>query len=209
MRVINGNVEQFRLDSNGDIVQAGNTTQTGNHSATAFTATSTTSVGTIGADGTLVNEETFGPFHRTTLTFTDTITVAAAALAGGASCYTFPAVRTLIMGLSIDGTITSVGAGGAVGDTPDVGVGILAGTGANATLNAVGATAENVITGAASGAVAAAPGVAHDSNTAVGLGNGLVLAASQTIWANFADTWAGADNVTYAGTMIIIWAALD
>jgi hypothetical protein len=174
-----------------------------------YTASSTTAVGAIAADGTLVNEESFGPFHRTTLTFTDTITVGAAALAGGAACYTFPAVRTLIMGLSIDGTITSVGAGGAVGDTPDVGVGILAGTGANATLNLVGATAENIITGAASGAVAVAPGVDHDSNTLVGLGNGIVLAASQTVWANFADTWSGADDVTYAGTMIIVWAALD
>lgn len=29
LRVINGNIEQFRLDANGDIVQAGNTTRTG------------------------------------------------------------------------------------------------------------------------------------------------------------------------------------
>lgn len=176
--------------------------------ATTGDTTTTQGIGAAGTEGTVTSERGIGGIHLTTVTFTYDLAVTAAALAGGAQVYTFPAHRICLIGLDIDGTLTSVGAGGAAADTPDVGVGVLVGSGANATLNAVGATAENIITGAAAAACAVAPGTAHDSNTAVGTANGMFLDASSSLYFNLADTWSGVDTVRYSGTAHILWAEM-
>jgi hypothetical protein len=177
--------------------------------STTGATTTTSGVGAIGADGSLTSERGISGVHLTKLTFAKSATVAAAALSWGGECYTMPAVRTVILGLSIDGYMQSTGAGGAVGDVGEVGVGVLVGSGAAATLAAVGANAENIITGTAHTAVAADTSGVADVATAVGLGAGLVLAASAVIYANAAGTWSGADDVAFAGTMHVCWAELD
>ena len=170
--------------------------------ATTGVTSTTSGVGAIGAQGTLVAEEGNSAIHVTHLTFTKTQAVSGAALSFGAALYTLPAVPCLILGASIDGTIT----GTAEASTPETGIGTTIGSGANSALSAVGAGAENIITGtAAAGAVST--GVAAD----IVSGSTLlptVVAASSVLYANIASTWTATESIVYAGTVRVAWIEL-
>ena len=171
--------------------------------------TTTSGVGAAGADGTVTSEKGMGGIHHTTVTYNKNLVVAGAvSLAGGATVYTFPAKRVLLLGVSTDATWTSTGAGGCIGDTPDCGLGTGLAAGAVGTLDLAGAGAEDLITGVALSALSAAPGDDLNQITPTAV-SGTPLAASATIYANFADPWAGADTVNLAGTLKIVWMEMD
>lgn len=202
-------------DINGGTID-GTTVGAGTPSSIAATTMSTTGlttttsgVGAAGAQGTVTSEAGMGGIHHTTATYTYNLVVGGAvSLAGGAAVYTFPAKRVLVLGVSTDATWTSTGAGGCVGDTPDCGIGTGLAAGAVATLDLAGAGAEDITTGVALGALATAPGTDLNQVHAAAY-SGTALAASATLYANFADAWAGADTVNLAGTMKIVWMELD
>lgn len=147
-----------------------------------------TNIGTVPA-GVTVTHYGDGIYNTAILTITNVaITVGnSASLATGALIYTLPAgaciVTNAYMSVGISGVSTTT-------DTPDVGLGTTIGSGAVATLDLVGAAAENIITGQA----------ANDTNgTAEVLGVadvGLVVATGgdHTVYFNAADAWgANAD----------------
>ena len=157
------------------------------------------SKGTVTTSGTTVAEETIvGDEHIVKLTLTDFAIGTsgdAAALALGASLYTMPAGDKLVEGSSIIGAVTA--AISVTTDTPEIGLGTVAGTGVNATLGAQATTTENiggpfVLTNVA-GNTATDGGVGAASNT-----TGLLVptADSGVVYLNLADTWA---DVTAAG----------
>lgn len=200
---------RMRIDNaTGNMTTYG--TITGTAGAAAFAALSTTGamtttdgVGAAAADGTLVSESGGGGQHLTKLTFTDTTAAAGANLAAGALVYTFPAVPILVRGVYVSGTLTAATETG----TPEIGVGTLVGSGANATLGAVGATAEDIIEGTASEAFASG-GTAFTRNSAVAKCP-LVVAASSVLHVNYALGYTATENVTVAGTVWIDWCELS
>ncbi|MCP3682132.1 MAG: hypothetical protein GY861_05515 [bacterium] len=151
--------------------------------------------------------------HVVTLTFTDLAVgsaVGAAALAFGKLLYTLPAGAQLIdvafMNLALTGTVTIVA------DTPDVGIGSVIGSGANATLNAVGATSEDYITGQTSGAISGSNSIEVAAVATAGALTGIALNLStdvKAIFLNVADTWAGAGDVTATGIVTISYKTLQ
>lgn len=163
--------------------------------------------GTAGTNVTAV-EYGDGMNHTTILTLTAVaITIGdTAALAMGALIYTFPAgalvinSATLSVGLNLTtGTPTT--------DTPEIGLGSVLASGANATLGASGATSEDIC----------GPAVADDiAGTAelTSLAPALVIEASggvaHLVHLNFADTWANVDNTaaTATGTVVLNWTLL-
>lgn len=177
--------------------------------STTGNTTTTSGVGALAAQGLVVTERGASGIHHTTATYNFNLAVGGAvSLAGGAAIYTLPAVRCRILGLSTDATWTSTGAGGCVGDTPDCGVGTALAAGAVGTLDLAGAGAENLITGVALSALSAAPG--DDLNQIILVAtSGTPVAASTTIYANFADPWAGADTVNLNGTLKLFWIEED
>ena len=90
-------------------------------------------------------------------------------------------------------------------DTPEVGIGTLIGSGANATLGAVGAGAENILGPATINDIAGTV----ENLTSMG---GLVIetADAHIVHLNIADTWADVDNTaaTMSGTVVLNWSLL-
>ena len=89
--------------------------------------------------------------------------------------------------------------------TADLGIGTTVGSGANATLDAVAAAAENIITGSTT---------ANCSGTAEVLTVGdqvlvIEVGGDHTVYLNIADTWAdtaGSDLTgDFAGTVVLEW----
>lgn len=149
-----------------------------------------------------------GTHIRTTLTVsvTDAITVADnAALADGYLLFTLPSGALAINNAYMTMAVTVAEDTTA---TPDVGLGTTIGSGANATLSAVGAAAENIITGQTA---ADANGTAT-VKTIAGSDLAIEAAGDKTIYFNVADTWAdtaGADLTgDIAGTVVIDWVKL-
>jgi hypothetical protein len=146
--------------------------------------------------------------HVTKLTFTDLNVEAvagAAAEAIGALLYTLPAnahlIRSAFMDVGLTNTDSTIDA-----DTPDVGLGTLKGDGANATLDAVGAAAENILTGQTAADVTGTKTTKGVSDQALVINP----ADARTIYLNIADTWAGADTMVKAtGTVVIEWVNLS
>lgn len=164
--------------------------------------------GTAGT-GITVSEEGDGRNHTTVLTcnVTDAFTTGDnAALADGYLAYTFPAGEIIINSayMSLGVTATTEQAA----DTPEIGVGTTAGTGAAATLGAVAATAENIITGTAA---ADAAGTATVLTEITNSGTGLLIATAgaHTVYINIADTWAndtsGDLTCDLSGTLVLNW----
>lgn len=196
------------VDINGGTVD-GATVGANSASTGAFTTLSTTGamtttsgVGAAASEGTLVSEEGGGGQHLSKLTFTNDTAAAGAALADGALVYTFPAIPCLVRGVYVSGTLTAATETG----TPEIGVGTLVGSGANATLGAVGATAEDIIEGTASEAFASG-GTAFTRNSAVAK-LPLVVAASSVLHVNYALGYTATETVTVAGTVWIDWVEL-
>lgn len=144
--------------------------------------------------------------HLTTLTV-DTVLPAiagGAALAVGVLAYTLPAGRILIQAAGIDLAITQT-EDNITADTPEIGLGTLEATGAEATLGDVGAAAENIVGGQ----------VAADCDgtaTLKTLAPGLVIEAADdhTVYINVADTWAADGDAAAAltGTAVLRWTLL-
>ena len=165
-------------------------------------------VGTEAADVT-ATEYGDGRNHTTVLTISGmSISIAgAAAEAVGKLLYTFPAgahvqeVTYMSVGLTGGGTVDT--------DTPDVGIGSVIATGAVSLLNGT-ATFEDYITGQTATNCSGTATVAMTAATA-GYGTGISLNAAadaKTVHLNLADTWAGADTITAAGTVVIKWTSM-
>ena len=180
------------LDSGGDLRTASN-------------------VGTPGTNVTAV-EYGDGRLHTTVLTLSSIAYTIGdnAALAIGAAIYTFPAGAIAVDYAYISVALSATDAANQA-DTPEVGVGTTQGSGANATLGAVGAGAENIVEGVA---VADANGTAKVVSD---LPNGatetpLLIATgdSHIAYLNYADTWAdGTDqSATASGTVVLKWTFL-
>ena len=127
-------------------------------------------------------------------------------LARGATLYTFPAGEIIVEGASINVGLTLADA--IQTDTPEIGLGTVACAGeAQATLGAVGATAENIMEGVAVANVAGTAKVNTDTPTA---NVPLVIAtgAAHTVCLNVADGWADLTApaaITATGTVVLNW----
>ena len=177
---------------------------------------------TVGTVGTGVTETTYeqggdtnGRAYLTNLSIAvDTVigvVADTAALASGLLIYTFPAGQVIVkrvygdIGLDVDETNYDE-------DTPEVGLGTVIGSGANATLGAVGATSEDiwgphVVAGCDTNATAG------DAGQFITVPNLIIAGAGDhTVHLNIADTWAngaGTPNVTAEnGRFIIEWLLL-
>lgn len=189
------------------ILSAGNQTVGGikTFSSTIVQAVNTGSVG----GGTIsISSTGTGRDNLTTLTLTNTpVTIGDnAALAVGVLVWTMPAGRHVIewahvaVGLTLAGTPTT--------DTPEVALGTTIGSGANATIGAVGAGAENILEGIAMADIAGTVKVAFDMpNAASSTPLYVATGDAHTVYLNFAATWADvtATAATVSGTVMIKW----
>jgi hypothetical protein len=127
-----------------------------------------------------------------------------AALSGGALIYTFPAGSIVVRGVrrSLAMTLTT---GTPKTDTPELGLGTTQGTGANATLGAVAATAEDVSGPQAMADINGTVAVLTDALNKV-----IESAGAHTVYLNHADTYADVDDTaaTVSGTIAIQWSKL-
>lgn len=163
--------------------------------------------GTVNTGVTAVETKS-GLQHATKLTFSALAVapiVGAADEAVGKLLYTLPVgailVRAAHMNVALTDTADLIDA-----DTPEVGLGTTIGSGANATLGAVDAAAENIIVGQ----------VADDVNgtyLSVGITNqGFVIPASgdKGVYLNVADGWAGADaGLKVSGSVVLEWVSIS
>lgn len=142
-------------------------------------------------------------FHKTVLSIADLdlgAIAAAAAESTGALVYTLPAGDIQVTGAYMSIALTNAD-GNIDADTPDVGVGTTVGSGANALLSAVGAAAENIITGQTAADVTGTATLAL-----VDAALQIPAANDHTVYLNIADTWAGAETGVIAnGTITLIW----
>lgn len=158
----------------------------------------------VGTAGTGVTAVEYGDGINNTVVLTLSGVAATigdtAALAGGALIYTFGAGTVAIHNIVIDAGLTLT-TGTPTTDTPELGLGTTQGTGANATLGDVAATAEDISAG---------PVVASDiagTPAQLAAGPNLVIdsGSAHTVYFNYADTWANVDNTaaTIDGTVVI------
>jgi hypothetical protein len=170
---------------------------------------STANQGVVGALVT-ASEGGTGVKHITKLTMTATVLPAipgADAEAIGVLIYTFPATGDiLIHRAGMAAGIT--GLAGVAADEPDVGLGTTIATGDHATLDASGATDEEIITGQtwSTGTMDGTEQVAHTIPTA---GADLILTkgATNKVYFNVADTWAAASATnTITGFVWLEWS---
>ena len=169
-----------------------------------------------GTEGTGVEAEEFGDGmnHTTVLTLTNVDLGAvsgAGAEAHGAKIYEFPAGDVHIQEVT-HMNVGVVGDAGVQADTPNIGIGSVVGSGANATLTAVGATSMDYIT---EQTMTNANGAATAIMTAAtaGYGTGISLNATgdvKDVFLNIADTWAAASAALLAtGTVVIKWTSME
>jgi hypothetical protein len=168
---------------------------------------------------TAVEERGDDVYHYTKLTMTAFAVGTSgdnAALALGAKFYTFPAGAIMVESASIAGGITA--AISVTTDTPEVGIGTVIGSGANATLST---TTENVVDGGAAGGTGDSDLVAPDvAGTAFYKANlstvRLMIQPSaglaHDLFLNVADTWAdvaAAGAVTFTGVISLVWRKIS
>lgn len=165
----------------------------------------TLNIGTV-ATGSSVVEYGDGYQHTSVITVNTTLPAIAggAALAVGKLIYTLPAGANVIdisyMSIAITQTQGNINA-----NTPDVGLGTTLASGANALLSAVGAAAENVMTGqTAANCTGTATVNASSTHTDINTAN------DHTIYLNVAASWAASGDAAalLAGTIIINWQFL-
>ena len=164
------------------------------------------SPGTAGANVTAEHVSADGYNYTTTLTLDEVAATIGdnASLAGGALIFTFPAGEIHVRAASIDAAMTLT-TGTPKTDTPELGLGTTQGSGANATLGDVAATAENIC----------GPVVAADINGTASVSSKLTdlliaTGGAHTVYFNYADGWANVDNTdaTISGTVTIHWTKL-
>ena len=176
-------------------------------SAQASSGTAATNAGTAGTGVTASEVSSDGVNFVTTLTVsvTDALTLGDnVALSDGYLVYTFPAgvinVTSAYMTMGVTAASTEIQS-----DTPDVGIGTTVGSGANATLDAVDAAAENILTGQTAADTNGTATVKTVSNQVLTIESG----DDHTVYFNVADTWAddtGADlTADIAGTITLTW----
>ncbi|MCL5743269.1 MAG: hypothetical protein M1541_04960 [Acidobacteria bacterium] len=161
--------------------------------------------GTAGTGFTAI-EEGYGRYHVTRLTFSGLTLgspAGAADLAFGKLAYTLPAGAVVVKEASMSVALTNTG-GVVTADTPDTGIGTTVGSGANAVLSAVGAAAENILTGQTSNDVNGTAEVKTVSDQILPI----EAAGDHTVYLNVADGWAGADTVKGSGTIVLVWELL-
>ena len=169
--------------------------------------TTAKNVGAVAGEEVVAAEYGDGYWHRTILTITDLdlgeIT-GGVAQAVGAKFYTLPAgahiVKFSYSSLSLHGEAAIQG------DTPDFGIGTLVGSGANATLDAVGADAENIQTGAAKTNCAGTVDTRIVSDQILNI----LAGDSHELFINAADNWAagGSASLLCSGIVILDWIYL-
>lgn len=169
-------------------------------------AARTAVVGAIGTGATSLVEYSADGFNHVTIITLTAVAVAAIGdnenLAGGLLIYTLPAGAIIINNATMSVGITKAET---TTDTPEVGLGTVIGSGANATLGAVGATCEDIL----------GPAVADDTaGTAELLTKATALkieaAGTKTVHFNFADGWADVtdESATVTGTVVLGWTRL-
>lgn len=163
--------------------------------------------GTAGDNVTASHITSDGVNYVTTLTLASVAATIGdnAALAGGALVFTFPDTGILVEAVygSVGMTLTT---GTPTTDTPEFGLGTTVASGANATLGAVAATAENIWGPFVADDVA---GTAEVGATAPSLL--IQVGGTRTVYFNYADTWADVDDTaaTVSGTFKIHWKKLS
>ena len=171
-------------------------------------AITTSNTAGVANTGVTAVEQSDGVNHITTLTISKTAAFASgdnASLAAGYLLYTLPAGA-----IAVTAAYMSVGLTNAehAVETPDVGIGTLIGSGANATLGAVGPTAENIITGQTAGGCAGTATVKTIVDQPLAIESG----GSHAVYLNAACAWANtagaALNVDVAGTVVLKWTLL-
>ena len=190
----------------GGAIQVGGTTYTAAQFNEALSHTGV--VGNAGTVGTGVTAVEAGNDynHLTTLTLSGVaFTIGDTAdLADGALIYTFPAgvISINSVSASLGLTLTT---GTPTTDTPEIGLGTVIGTGANATLGAVAAGAEDIAGPAVMDDVAGTAEIFSNSTAQI-----LAAADVHLVHVNIADAWANVDNTaaTMAGTVYINWSFL-
>jgi hypothetical protein len=166
----------------------------------------TINVGTLNKlTGLTAVEDGNGHAHRTVFTldaFALGSATGAAALGFGKLIYTLPAGACIIKASKID--IALQGGGVVDADTPDMGLGTVIASGVVSVLSGT-ATFENILTGQTVNDCAGTAEVKTTLATASPFGLVVETADAHTIHLNIADTWAGADDITATGTIIIEW----
>ncbi len=159
----------------------------------------------VAATGWSATEFGTGVQHRTILTkdspIVQAVVTGPTSLSFGSKIYDFPLGQIKCTG----GTITFTIAAPTITITPEVGIGTIIGTGANATLAAVGATAEDVLDGTATSAITTA-GTKEEYAFAAeaGMLDGTVTA--KDIFLNCAGAWTVSENVTISSiTIDLTW----
>lgn len=196
-------------------------TLAGTENLTNKTLLTTANVGTVTTAATTVATEYGNAIdHLTVLTMTNFAVGTSgdnANLALGAKFYTWPTgLNILVQETVISGGITA--AISVTTDTPEVGIGTVVASGANATLTT--ATWENLVDGGASGSSVDAAAVAPDvAGTAFYKKNLSTVTpvikatggAARDLFLNVADGWAdvtAAGAVTFTGTISIKWRVI-
>lgn len=171
--------------------------------------TTPTNIGAVPGGTVVATERGDGRHHQTTLVLTAFQlgnSGDAASLALGALLYTFPAGVIDVRTARIKGGVTIADA--IKTDTPEIGLGTVIGSGANATLGAVGTTSENIFEGTA---VADCNGTEFNGvkkATASPFSLLIPAASVHTVYFNIADGWAdltAASLLTFTGTIVIEW----
>lgn len=163
----------------------------------------TSNIGVAGT-GTTAVEYGDGYQHTTVLTVDSVLPAITGGVdqATGKLLYTLPAGACIInnayMSMAITQSESHINA-----DTPDIGLGTTIGSGANATLDAVGTDAENILTGQTATNCTGTPNIKTVADQV------LVVEAgdNHTVYFNAADGWA-ADGDTAAvleGTVVLHW----
>lgn len=156
------------------------------------------------ADGVTAEEFGDGIMHKTVLTIAEfTQAIAGANLAFGKKLYDFPEGLIRVFNYVIDITVTAATETG----TPEVGLGTATGTGANATLGAVGATAEDIADGTAMSAISSSGTAYQASGVAESDANSLDgHTTAKDLFLNLAAGWSATEDLTISGTVTILWA---
>ena len=132
----------------------------------------------------------------------------AAALGVGALIFTFPAGQHLHYATKMNLTLT--GGGTVDADTPDVGIGSVIASGVVSVLSGT-ATFEDYVTGqtatdCSGTAIPAFTVATAGALTGISVNN---TSSVKAVHVNVADTWAGADAITLAGSVTIRWSIMN
>ena len=133
------------------------------------------------------------------------------ALAFGDTIYTFPEGIQVVEWFQQNLALTTVGF---TTDTPELGIGSIVGTGAQATLGAAGATMEDYSVGAAVDSCGGTSEAIGPIGATAGIFTGIALndtSKVKSICLNVADTWNASvtDSLVVSGTVSFKWTTLE